>query len=345
MINDNFLRQRLKIRHLRLIRSIHERKSISLAAEEMGVTQAAVSKTKAEIEDFIGMPLFRHDQERWQPTEIGSRLIHGAYLILSEIDAINDELMHLREGVQGTVAVGLRTYALLPSLAKATTMFKELFPQVTLSLVDAPYGELIEQAERGQIDMVISPLAEEVPRFRYSSIPIKGARHMIFGSVGHPLGIKDNPTWKEAIEYPWCLSPTGTRTRRHFEVLIEKLRLPFPSNVIETNSLVLSMNLLREGKLLTVIPVGVAQGLGATPDDELGQFKLLVRDNVGGPINLPLYDMGDTVTLTWASDRVPTPAARLLRDFLILRFNPDERRSVPDFKWTGPAVEPEAGRD
>ncbi|SMH38063.1 LysR family transcriptional regulator [Mesorhizobium australicum] len=342
MISTNFLRQRLKIRHLRLIRAINEMKSISLAAEQMGVTQAAVSKTKAEIEDIIGMPLFRHDLERWQPTEIGARLIDAAYLILSEIDSVNDELMHLREGVHGSVVVGIRTYALLPNLATAVARFKAIFPKIAVSLIDAPYHELMEQAERGHVDLIISPLADDEPRFKHVSVPIKAAHHMIFASRGHPLLAESNPVWRDAVQYPWCVAPIGTRTRRHLEVLLKKLDLPFPADVIETNSLVLSLALLREAQLLTVLPVAIGQGLDVYANAGSPASDTHMGQGVGERVNLPIYDIGDTVQLTWLSDRVLSPATCRLRDFLILRFNPKESRSVPNFRWTGPPVEPDS---
>ncbi len=322
-INANFLQQRLKIRHLRLLQTISRTRSVNGAAEELGITQAAVSKAKAEVEDLLGMQLFRHDVERWQPTEIGERILSAANKILEIIDALNDEISLRLEGLAGQVVVGMRTHSLVPSLAQALAEFKTLYPRVVVKVVDASYSEIAEHLQNRTLNLVVSPLNEKEIAINLESVALRSTAHTLAASAGHPLLEQANPTWAEAVQASWCVTPPGTRTRAHLERILKEQKLEFPEDYIETNSLLLSISMMRHSPRLTILPSEVVQHISHSA----------IR-----PIPLPIPDIGDQIRLGWPLDGYLSPSAKRLRDFLILKFAPAEIRNLDDFSWDGAPV-------
>ena len=76
---DWYIRANLKLRHLQLLVAMDDLGSVSRVAAYLNVTQPAVSKTLAQIEEGLELPLFERTSRGMEPTEHGACLIrHGA---------------------------------------------------------------------------------------------------------------------------------------------------------------------------------------------------------------------------------------------------------------------------
>src|ERR671935_124414 len=90
--------------------AVVERRSFSLAAEQLGVTQPAVSLQIRSLEQRLGQRLLDRSGRRVEPTEAGLRLYHHAQRLL----ALESELLEEAAGgaageVAGTLSIGAST--------------------------------------------------------------------------------------------------------------------------------------------------------------------------------------------------------------------------------------------
>ena len=66
------LANRLKDRHLMLLVNIDRHKTLTRGAAQAGISQPAVTKSLAELEDIFGAPLFLRTGSGLQPTQLGN---------------------------------------------------------------------------------------------------------------------------------------------------------------------------------------------------------------------------------------------------------------------------------
>ncbi len=78
--------QQLNLKHLRLIAAIAEHQQLSIAAQALAVTQPAASRTLAEAEARVGVPLFERHAKGMLPTDAGEGLARRARNILDEFE-------------------------------------------------------------------------------------------------------------------------------------------------------------------------------------------------------------------------------------------------------------------
>ncbi len=78
--------------------------SITLAAEELNITQSAVSKQIKRLEAYMGHPLFIRASRRIQLTSTGTRLYHCAHDALQELARVTGEIREAGGGARVTVA-------------------------------------------------------------------------------------------------------------------------------------------------------------------------------------------------------------------------------------------------
>lgn len=148
----------MNIENLRILQMVVECSSFSTAALKLDLSQSAVSRAIAALEDELGVSLLTRGRFGAHPTLVGERVLHHAQTILEARENIDHEI-NLFKGLQGgRVRVAsfrsAATHLLPPLIAK----FCQRFPNIEVSLTeDDPTG--IEQALReGRVDIGLVPL-------------------------------------------------------------------------------------------------------------------------------------------------------------------------------------------
>ena len=149
-----FLRQRVNLRHLRLVLVLDEERSITRTAERLCISQAAVSKTRAEFEKGIGAPLFEWFGNRLEVTPLGKCVLLSARRILAELECLSDEFAQMSSGMRGVLSIGTRTVSGQPFISRVTAAFKAAHPAVTVELLDIDMASLMERLAKGSISLL-----------------------------------------------------------------------------------------------------------------------------------------------------------------------------------------------
>ena len=120
-----------------------------------------------------------------------------------------------------------------------------------VSVVDAPYNELLHGLRHGEMDLLIGALRDPVPVDDVLQEALFDDPLAIVGRNGHPLVKKKRITADDLATYPWVLPQRGTPTRDHFETLMSG-HLP-AGGLVESSSIVLVCGLLLDSDRLTLI--------------------------------------------------------------------------------------------
>ncbi|NIF29372.1 LysR family transcriptional regulator [Pantoea sp. Tr-811] len=134
-----------------LARTPHLRK----LAERLHATPSALSMRVKNLEEQLGVELFTSDNKMLSLTEEGRRLLPYAEAAISAFQDFLGAASQLSD-IGGVVRVGLieaAVYTLLPELVKRTQV--EL-PNVNVTWVVGLTADLLEQLNRGELDLVLS---------------------------------------------------------------------------------------------------------------------------------------------------------------------------------------------
>lgn len=152
------------------IKEIAETKSISIAAEQLGISQPALSTYLKKTEKDLGCLLFDRSRQPLELTEAGR--LYMDYL--EENDALREQLkQNLSDitGLQtGKVTVGGAGFFNIAYLPLAIASFVEEYPGVSVSIVDGRVPELVSMAQKGMLDLFITPINDEPERFVYEEL-------------------------------------------------------------------------------------------------------------------------------------------------------------------------------
>jgi DNA-binding transcriptional LysR family regulator len=148
--------EKMNFNHLQIFHKVAELEHFTRAAEELFISQPAVSKQVQELEKSLGMPLFRQVGRKVYLTEAGQLL----YSYTSRIFALAAEaelaLQELQGLERGHLAIGASTTIGIYLLPPLLGHYKNLYPKIELSLNIGNADEIQERlmANRLEIGLV-----------------------------------------------------------------------------------------------------------------------------------------------------------------------------------------------
>ncbi len=255
--NTPQLLNRLRMRQVALILAIDERQTLRAAAAELGLTQPAATKMLQELEDALGQPLFERVGRRLQRNAAGERVLEYFRSLRGNIEALNRELGELRQGSSGRLAVGSIMAASPGRLTQALLELKQQLPLLELEVAVDTSDRLLAQLREGVLEVVVGRMTNEAGsdcRF----CPIDDEQLAFIVREEHPLLSLQRPALQALQGHGWVMQPPGSPMRALIEQEFREHSLPLPRGLIETGSILTTINLVRSSNLVGVIPRTVA---------------------------------------------------------------------------------------
>ncbi|MCJ2081261.1 LysR substrate-binding domain-containing protein [Methylobacterium sp. J-090] len=145
----------MDLTQLRTLVHVAELGSLSKAARRLRIAQPALSRQIRLLEEELGLRLFDRHGRGMVITEVGLDVLAHAKRVVAEVEALKACVTGPGSMLGGHVAIGLPpTIADLISVPLVAA-FRELHPNVTLQLVSAYTGHLLDGLHRGQIDLAV----------------------------------------------------------------------------------------------------------------------------------------------------------------------------------------------
>ena len=284
----------MELRVLRYFLAVAREENITKAAALLHVTQPTLSRQLMQLEDELGVKLFRRSQYRVVLTDDGMLLRRRAQEIVELADKAERELQHTEAELTGEIAIGCGESVGMTFLSEHLREFRRLHPQVQFRIYSANADDIKERIEKGLLDMGLLTEPVDIGRYAFLRTPQKD-RWGVLLPKEHPLAQKGTVTPKDLLGIPLLIS--GRETVRNelagwFGDAYDKIEVAATFNLILN-----AANMVKNG-------VGVALC-----------FDL---DNISDALNfVPLSPKLETGTvLAWKKDQTYSPAADQFLGFI-----------------------------
>jgi DNA-binding transcriptional LysR family regulator len=223
-----------------------ELKSFSLAAEQLYLTQPAVSKRVATLEGELGAALFDRIGRRVSLTEAGRELLPRAKGILREIEDSRRLISNLTGSVAGQLSIGTSHHIGLHRLPPVLKQFSKTFPDVDLDLQFMDSEAACRAVQTGELELGIVTLPLEPLAELQSELIWPDPLDIVVGH-DHPLVGKSRLDFKQLSQHPAILPSPGTYTRQLLERSVSKaggkLTASMTTNYLETIKMMVGVGL------------------------------------------------------------------------------------------------------
>ncbi len=299
---DWYIRANLKLRHLQLLVAMDELGSVSRVAAYLNVTQPAVSKTLAQIEDGIEVPLFERTPRGMEPTEHGACLVRHAREILGRLATARDELRDISEGRITRVSMGVLPATACVLVPRFIARLEEESSDVAINVREGTMSTLLPALRAGDVDMVVGQLPERKLPSEFDSELLYEDPLSVVVRRDHPLTTLATLEWSHIAGYPMVLPTPAASTRAAIDNFLLDQGLSVPRRHLESISTLTNVGVLQFTDSVGFMAHDLARHYAAQ-----GALQVL-------PLALPNITI--RVGLVWMVDRRMGNAQRVVRELL-----------------------------
>ena len=226
--------------------AVAESGSFSRAAERIFLTQPAISKRIAALEQDIGARLFDRVGRKIHLTPAGEALLLRTRAVLSELEDIKRDITNLSGTIAGELSVATSHHIGLHRLPGPLKRFHETYTQVRLNLHFMDSEKACNAVARGELELAVVTLPPSAePPLRVEKIwddPLD-----IVVSRNHPLAQVKRVQAAMLLDYPAILPGLGTYTREiilnSFGPLRDRIQVGMATNYLEVLKMLAAIGL------------------------------------------------------------------------------------------------------
>ena len=292
------LPRHLKLNELRVFVTVMEYRSFRKAATLLHLSQPAVTKSIAALEQTLGVKLFDRLVNGVEPTVHALGFAPRAVAVFDELRRAALELTQLSGGSSGHLRVGTVPMPAIPFLPVAVGRLADSRPGVQVTVIEEREVDLISRLRRRDIDLAILRMALVEPGEDMRVSQLFDEKLCVVAGKSHPLAAREQLSWPELLRERWVLPSADCWFYEFVQRSLAKLDMPMPRPVVETVAIQQQFNMALHGNLLSF---GMRSQITFAPGREF-----LVRL----PYELPVPSA--MVAAVSLKSHEPGPLARLL---------------------------------
>jgi LysR family transcriptional regulator, low CO2-responsive transcriptional regulator len=263
----------LTLRQLKVFEAVARHLNYTRAAEELHLTQPAVSMQVKQLEESLGIALFEQLGKRIHLTEAGQELLGYARNITQQLDELESVLNRMKGFGGGRLRISVATTAnyFIPTLLGS---FSRRYPDVTVSLDVTNRETLLRQLSENTVDLVVMgqpPAEADVTAHAFMDNPL-----VVVAPPDHPLAKQTKIPLARLQEETFLVRESGSGTRIAMERFFSERGMR-----LKTGMEVGSNEAIKQS-----VQAGLGLGLlsRATIEQELTLKRLVVLDVADLPI-------------------------------------------------------------
>jgi len=239
--------------------------SFSVAADQLHLTQPAISKRIAALETDLNVRLFDRLGRAVRLTEAGTVLLPRARRILSEVDDSRRALRNLAGTVAGPLIIATSHHIGLHRLPPVLRIFTAQYPQVRLDMRFMDSEIACAAVLRGAVELAIITLPPRVEA-PLEAQPLWTDPLIAVAAHSHPLAVLNPVAPQLLADYPAILPDETTFTRRIVEDSLAQFGVK--------SSVAFATNYLETIKMMVIVGLGWSVLPRTLLDEELAELRV-----------------------------------------------------------------------
>ncbi|MBK6561747.1 MAG: LysR family transcriptional regulator [Dehalococcoidia bacterium] len=198
---------------LQTFRLVVQLGSFSRAAEELFLSQPAVSLQIRHLEKELGVVLLERGVNRAKPTGAGEAVLRFSEHVLESRSDLLRELASLQSG-SSLVTIGCSPSSARQVIPHLMGELQRIAPHIQLRVTTLPPDEASARLLKGEFDFTLT--TDAFISDRLAAEPFSVARLYVVAAPSHPLARKGRATPEELAAYPFALLPSPWTAQRRF---------------------------------------------------------------------------------------------------------------------------------
>ncbi|MGA8820327.1 MAG: LysR family transcriptional regulator [Xanthobacteraceae bacterium] len=252
--------RRLKLRDLQLLDTVVRWGNMAKAAEQLHLSQPAVSKAIAEMEHALGARLLNRGRQGVQATPQGLILLQRSLAIHDELRQGLAEITNLADPSAGEVRVASPEPIAAGILTELIARFTRKYPRAAVTITQTPVASLhllsprYHDLRERRVDMMLAPTFGGLAESDLQTEKLFDDPSVIAASAGSPWLRRRDLRLADLLDEPWVLQPPDTIAGQTHAEAFEAEGLTAPANTIRSDAVHVQLGLAATRRYLTILP-------------------------------------------------------------------------------------------
>jgi DNA-binding transcriptional LysR family regulator len=296
----------LSLKQVRYFIATADAGQVSQAGIALNVSQSAITAAIQQLEQTLGVELFRRQPSGVALTAEGARFLQHARNIMAAVNAAEKAPLTEDTALTGTVRIGVSYTVMGYFLPRHYTRFARSYPRIRVELHELPRNAIESGIKDGTLDLAVMLVSNLQDRKHLAYETLLRSKRRLWLPVEHPLLTAEAISLEDVAREPYVMLTVDEANRtasRYWKGTGLK-----PSIVLRTSSVEAVRSLVADGTGITILSDMVYR-----PWSLEGQ-RIELRNIVG---DIPSMDVG----VAWSKSRPQPPATKTFHEFLSLSFS------------------------
>lgn len=291
----------MEIQQLQYFKMVAKEQHMTKAAEKLLISQPALSKSIANIEQELGVPLFDRHGRSIHLNRFGEMFLQSVDIILTEYDKVMREFGDITRPGHGEVSLGFIHSLGMEVVPELMAAVPNYFPHMEFSLTQATSLNLLTRLEEGAIELCLSQEFTS-KKLDIEWVKLWSEELFVIVPVTHPLAERDEIDLIEIKGEPFISIKRGNSLRQNVDELLKSVGIT-PKTAFAGEEMHTVAGFVGAGLGVSMIPA--IKGIDTT------KVKMLrVREP----------ECYRSIGIAWVKNRYLSPAANEIKNFLIQYF-------------------------
>src|SRR5215471_8075655 len=252
----------MELRDLEYFAVVAEHGHLGRAAEHLGLSQPALSKSIARLEGTMEVKLFQRSAKGMELTAEGALLLSRARELRQSLRNVAREVSDVSRGHAGHIKIGVRPSANDDLFLAAITELLKAEPRISVKVIVSDMDDIMPALHGGQIDVVVNLMVIKPP-VGLACLPLREDECVVFCAANHRLAARTHVPLSELRGERWALGEPGLPTQQRLHEVFRDNGLEPPRVALESRLLSLRLEAVANSDLLTYTSRAVARRFGA----------------------------------------------------------------------------------
>jgi LysR family carnitine catabolism transcriptional activator len=240
-----------ELRHIRAFLKIAETRNFTRAANDLHVSQSALTVQVQQLEESLGVRLFDRNKRGVTLTAAGKDVFGPLQRLFNDAQTIVEHARDLSSASTGYVSIAALPTVCAGPLPELIRRFLDSHPGIRVQISDVIAERVREAVLKREVDFGIGTLHGRDAELR--ATPLFQDRLVAFAPPGHPLSEKRAVTLREASAHGLILPGRASSVREAVEAIAHRERLLLDIRY-ETNFMPTALAFVRANLGIAILP-------------------------------------------------------------------------------------------
>jgi DNA-binding transcriptional LysR family regulator len=250
--NDR-VRRRLKLRDVDILLAVIQTGSMGKAASALNMSQPAVSKAIAFLEDTLGVRLLDRSRQGVEPTAYGRALVKRGVAMFDELRQGVQDITSLADPTAGEVRMGGSEHTIAAIYSPVIQRLLKQRPRMLFKITVGDFRSLSQDLDARRIDFLVSRMYSH-PSEEHSVEVLFADPLVVVTGPSNPLARRRKIELAELLDQPWTLQPRENNFGSFAMDALHAAGLLPPRITVATTSSNLRGEMLETGRYLSMVP-------------------------------------------------------------------------------------------